>query len=106
MSLDVSLADILVKVVPKTYRKYVIMISKGKPLLYVQMQNALYDLPSSTTLFHDKLVKYLESYICQINPYNPCVEIKIINNNQMTEDCRVYDLKLSHVITTVIWFVL
>ena len=57
MFLEGALAELMVKVAPKIYQKYFIVISKGKPLLYVQMQNALYDLPSSTILFHDKLVK-------------------------------------------------
>ena len=35
MLLEVALSDIMVKVVPKIYQKYVIMRSKGKPLLYV-----------------------------------------------------------------------
>ena len=52
----------MVKVAPKISQKYVIMSSKGKPLLYVQIQKSLYNLLSSTLLFYRKLLKYLESY--------------------------------------------
>ena len=39
-----ALADLVVKVAPKVYLKYVIRIRKGKPLLYIQIQKSLYGL--------------------------------------------------------------
>ena len=71
MFLEGALAELMVKVAPKIYQKYFIVISKGKPLLYVQIQKALYVLLCSALLFYRKLVKYIEAYGFQINPYNP-----------------------------------
>ena len=41
MFLEEVLTDIMVKVAPNIYRKYVIMRSKGEPLLYVQIQKSV-----------------------------------------------------------------
>ena len=43
------------------------------------------------------MVKDLERYGFQINPYNPCVANKMINCKQMTVLLHVDDLKVSHV---------
>ena len=40
MLLDRALADIMVKVESKIYQKYVIMRSKGKPILYAQIKRS------------------------------------------------------------------
>jgi hypothetical protein len=42
-------------------------------LIYVKMQKALYGLLRSALLFYKKLVKDLEDYRFEINPYDPCV---------------------------------
>ena len=67
MLLERSLAQIMVKVLPNIYQKYVIISSKGEPLLYIQKQKALYGLLHSTLLFYRKFETDLESYGSQIN---------------------------------------
>ena len=47
MLLEEAIADLMMKLFPNIYQKYIIMSSKGKPLLYVKIQNALYGLLSS-----------------------------------------------------------
>ena len=42
MSLQWALDELMAKVAPKIYQKYVITSSKGKLLLYVQIKKALY----------------------------------------------------------------
>ena len=54
------------------------MSIKGKPLLYVQMQEVLYVLLRSALLLYSKLFKGIESYGFQINPYEPFVSNKMI----------------------------
>ena len=78
MLIEGALAYTMVKVAPKIYRKYVIVSIKGKPLLYVQMQEALYVLLRSALLLYSKLLKGIESYGFQINPYEPFVSNKMI----------------------------
>jgi hypothetical protein len=36
------MAELLVKIDPKLYRKYLLTNSKGKPVMYVQLKIALY----------------------------------------------------------------
>ena len=62
------------KVSPKIYRKYVILSSKGKPLLYVRIKKMVYGLIWSALLFYKELLKYFNTYEFHINPYNPWIE--------------------------------
>ena len=61
MFLGRSLVELTVKVAPNIYQKYVTMSSKVKPLIYVQIQKALYGLIHSALLFYRKLVTDLEA---------------------------------------------
>ena len=72
------------------------MSSKGKPFLYVQIQNSLYVLLCSMLLICRKLVKDLETYGFQINPYYPCVTNNMVNDEQMAVVWHVKNLKVSH----------
>ena len=73
------------------------MISKGEPLLYVQIQKALYGLLRIALLLYRKLVKYLEACGLQTNSYNPFLANKMINDKHIMLVCCLDDLKLSHV---------
>ena len=73
------------------------MSIKGKPLLYVQIKKALYGLIHSALLFYRKLVKDLEAYGFQINPYKPCEIKRITNKKNMTVVWHVDYLKVSDV---------
>ena len=92
-----SLSNILVKVAPKIYRKYIIVSSKGKPLLYIPNKKALYGLVNSALILYRNLVKYLEEYIYQINPYYSFVENNMINDKYMALLWHVENLKVTHV---------
>ena len=47
-------------------------------------------------MFYRKLVKDLEEYVFEINPYDPCVANKMLNGIQMIVVWHVDDLKVSH----------
>ena len=79
--LEGALYEIMVKVVPKIYRKCVIMSRKGKPLLYVKMKKALYGLLRSALLFHRKLVNDLEACGFHINLNDPCMAHNMIKES-------------------------
>jgi hypothetical protein len=51
MRLDGILAERMVKIAPKLYRKYVTMNAKGKSVLYVQLEKAVYGMMKSALLF-------------------------------------------------------
>ena len=87
----------MVKVAPKIYRKCVIMRSKGKLLLYTQIQKVMHGLHCNTLLLYRNLEKDIEAYGSHINPYDPCVANKMINGKHMTVVWHVDDLAMSHV---------
>lgn len=81
---------------PQTYRKYITTGSKGEPILFLQLQKALYGMLKSALFFYKKLVTDLVAQGFEVNPFNPCVVNKNINGYQMTICWHVDDLKISH----------
>ena len=96
MLLKGRLAELMVQVDPKMYRKYLTTNKKNEPMLYVKLSKALYGLLQSALLFYNKLRGELEDYDFEINPYDPCVANKMVNGSQMTVTWHVDDLKVSH----------
>ena len=96
MLLRCPLAELMVMVETKLYRKFVTYGSKGVALLYVKMNKTLYGLLKSALLFYEKLVEYLEAYGFRVNPNDPCVANNMINGNKITVTWHVDDLKVSH----------
>ena len=81
---------------PNIYRKYITTTVKGKPVLYVQLEKALYGMMKSALLFYRKLVADLRSIGFELNPYDPCVANKIIDGHQLTVCWHVDDLLIGH----------
>jgi len=102
MRLDGILAELMVKVAPNLYPKYVTTNAKGKPVFYVQLEKAVYVMMKSALLFYRKLVADLLSLGFEINPYDPCVANKIINGKQMTICWHIDDLFIGHVDPTIV----
>jgi hypothetical protein len=91
-----TLVKLMVKTNPKMYRQYVVL-EKGRSVLYLRLQKALYGMMKSTLLFYRKLVLELKKMGFEINPYDPCVANKMVNDMQMTIRWHVDDLMMSHV---------
>ncbi len=91
-----TLAELMVKTNPKMYRQYIVL-EKGRSVLYLQLQKALYGMMKSVLLFYRKLVSELKELGFEINPYDPCVANKMVNGMQMTIRWHVDDLMMSHV---------
>ncbi len=91
-----TLAELMVKTNPKMYRQYVVL-EKGRSVLYLQLQKALYGMMKSALLFYRKLVSELKKMGFDINPYDPCVANKMVNGTQMMIRWHVDDLMMSHV---------
>ncbi len=88
------LAELMVKTNPKMYRQYVVL-EKGRSVLYLRLQKALYGMMKSALLFYRKLVSELKKMGFEINPYDPCVANKMVNGTQMTIRWHVDDLMMS-----------
>ena len=95
MQLKGKLAELMVQVDPKLYRKYIVT-ENGHKVLYVKAQKAVYGLLRSSLLFYLKLKGDLEAMGFKFNPYDPCTANKMINGHQMTVVFHVDDLKVSH----------
>jgi hypothetical protein len=95
MRLEGKMAELLVKLDPKLYRKYVQTEGKkGKKVLYVELKKALYGTLKAALLFCAPLKKWG----FKINPYDWwCVANKMIDGKQCTIVWHVDDLKISHV---------
>ena len=91
-----KMVELLVKLQPELYPKYVITSKNGEPMLYVKLLKALYGLLRSALLFYKKLRGDLENMGFEVNPYDLCVANKDINGSQMTVTWHVDDLKVSH----------
>ena len=68
--LDGILAELVVTIAPNIYLKYITTNAKGKPVLYVQLEKALYGIMKSALLFHQRLVADLQSIGFILNPYD------------------------------------
>jgi hypothetical protein len=101
MRLDGAMAELLVKIDPKLYRKYLVQAGKKK-VIYVELQKALYGTLDASLLFWRKLSKTLEDWGYERNPYDWCVMNKTVNGKQCTVLWHVDDLKMSHVDPKVI----
>ena len=105
LMLDGILAELMVKVEPSLYRKYITTNAKGKPIFYVQVEKAVYGMMKSALLFYRKLVADLISIGFKINPYDPCVANKMVNGKQLTVCWHVDDLFTGHEDPQVVkWF--
>jgi hypothetical protein len=85
----------MVKTNPKLYQQCAIL-EKGRSVLYLRLQKALYGMMKSALLFYRKLVSELREMGFEINPYDPCVANKMVNETQMTIRWHVDDLMISH----------
>ncbi len=72
-----TLAELMVKTNPKMYMQYVVL-EKGRSVLYLQLQKALYGMMKSALIFYRKLLLELKKMGFEINPYDPCVANKMV----------------------------
>jgi hypothetical protein len=101
VKLQGPLAELLTKVDPELYTKYV-TTERGKSVMYVQLQKALYGTLTASMLFWKDLSGHLSNEGYKANAYDPCVMNKVVNGKQCTVLWHVDDLKVSHVEGAVI----
>jgi hypothetical protein len=105
MKLEDVMAEIIVKIDPTQYKKYVTK-ENGKDVIYVILAKALYGTLQAALLFWQNLSTQLQEWEFEINPYDFCVANKTIDGKQCTIIWHVDDLKISHmdphVVTTIL----
>ena len=60
INLDGAMVDLLAKIKPQLYQKYIILIRKGKPVLYGEASKDIYCTLNALLFFYKKLVKSME----------------------------------------------
>ena len=90
-----ELCELMVRVSPKIYRKYVNIGRGGKPMLYVKLLKSVYGLMRSALLFYRKLKGELIKYGFTMNPYDPCTANMDTPKGQLTVQWHVDDVKAS-----------
>jgi len=92
-----EIAELLVRVDPDLYKPYMTN-ENGKPVLYVELQKALYGTLQAALLSWKELSEFITTGLgFTTNPSDQCVANKIINGKQCTLLWHVDDIKLSHV---------
>ena len=87
------------------YSKHVTS-ERGKKMLYLRLTKALYGCMQSSLLWYKTFKECLEELGFKINPYDPCVTNKMVNNEQRTICWYVDDTKISHKDSEVVDWVL
>jgi hypothetical protein len=96
MVLKGELADMMIQIAPKVYRKNVTADRKGTPILYVKLQKALYGLMRVSLLFYRKRRKEFEQYGLVIILYDLCVaNMETKSGKQLTVVWHVDNLMAS-----------
>ena len=94
LKLEDDFVDIMCKV-NNNYSKHIRM-EKGRKVLYVRILKALYGMIESTLLWYQLFVTVLLDVDFVLNPYDPCVANKVINNKQCTITWYVDDNLVTH----------
>ena len=92
MLLKGKLAELMVQINPKLYRKHIITSSKGQPMLYVCLSKALYGLLQSVLLFYRKLQSELEEFGFVVNSYD---RVMVGSASRFVAFERVFIVRLS-----------
>ena len=91
------LVEMLVKIAPKVYKRFVTVNKKGEKELIVQCLNAIYGTMIASLLYYRKFCKTLTRNGFEMNPYDQCVFNRMVNGNQQTVCFHVDDGKISHI---------
>ena len=89
MLLRGKLVEMIARVDPELYQKYIIMSPQGQPILYIKLNKASSGLLRSELLFYRKLVSELGDMGFELNPYDPCMVNRMVNGSQQTVTWRV-----------------
>jgi hypothetical protein len=95
MKMEGTIAELLVKLDPKLYRKCV-QTQHGKSVMCVKLKKALYGTLQAALLFQENLSKSLKEWGFEINPFDWCVANKMMDGKQCIILWHVDDIKISH----------
>ena len=91
------LVDILVEIAPEVCRDFLTYDGKNNKILYVSMLKPLCGMMKAAILYYKQFAKDITEIDYALNPYEPCVANKMVDNQQHTLMWHVDDVKASHV---------
>ena len=91
------LCELIVKVNPSLYRKYVIDDKKENVPICVKLQKVVCGTLKAGLLSYQKLLKQLISRGFKMNQYDPCGANRLINGKHVTIVWHMEDIKIYHV---------
>jgi Reverse transcriptase (RNA-dependent DNA polymerase) len=100
MKITGVLAELLVKLAPETYARFVVE-ENGQKVLYVVVLKALYGMLVAALMWYCRFRADLESIGFKFNNYDPCVANRRVNGKQHTVRFHVDDLMGSHIQSSV-----
>ena len=71
-------------------------LKNGRTLLFGKLTKAIYGTLRGALLFYEKLTGHLKDWGFEQNPYDECTFNKMVNNEQLTAQFHVDDLKIWH----------
>ena len=97
MLLEGTIAEILNKLDPKAYRKYISYNKRVKPMLYGQLKKAIYGTLQAALLLWKLMSVTLQEWGFVLIPYDWCSANKTMRGKQWTIIWHVNDLKMFHI---------
>ena len=107
LRIEGPMLELLTKLEPEHYRKYIHTYPDGKKVLFAEIKKAVYGTKNASLLFWLKLSATLRDDMgFEVNPYDWCCMNKTINGKQCTILWHVDDLKISHMERDVVTSIL
>ena len=72
MRLDGKMAEIMIRIDPQLYSKFVVE-ERGKKVIYVELMKSLYGTLRAALLFWRRLTAQFKEWGFEVNPYDWCV---------------------------------
>jgi len=95
MLLEGTVAEMIVKLEPTTYKKHMWYNKHGKAMLYVQLKSPIWDTTSGSVIL-EIAVRVTTGIGIYTKPYDKCVANKNIEGKQCSIIWQLDNLKISH----------
>jgi len=102
MLLEGTIAELIINLEPRLYRKYIWKNRHDKPMIYIKLKRALYGTLQVALLCWKLLSNTLKEWGFKLNDYDQCVANNTINGKQFKIIWHLDNLKISHIDKKVI----
>ena len=96
------LAQMLHDLAPDVYGPFLWKDKASQPILFFCLLMTLYGIMKAVLLYYCCFVADIKSEGFALNPYDPCITNKIVDDSQLTLVWHVDDIKISHLKSSVV----